>query len=334
MQERRPLKPTPCPDCESSFNRREFIVAVGTATVAATVLPTLGTPSRAMAAPSPGSAAETAVKRLYQSLSEQQKKTVVLPWDDARRNRISANWHITEASVGSFTPDQQQIIHEVLKGATSGDGYERFLKQMASDHAPGLSNYAVAIFGNPEEAKFEFELTGRHLTLRADGNSVENAALGGPIVYGHGAQGNREGNLFWYQTKRVNEVFKALDGKQREQALLSTAPSESDVQLRKPDAALPGIRCSELSADQRELVSKTLADVLAPYRKEDVDEALECLQAGGGLEKLHVAFYKSGDLDDDGVWDIWRLESPTVVCHFRGAPHVHAYINIAKRQNA
>ena len=35
-------------------------------------------------------------------------------------------------------------------------------------------------------AEFEFALTGRHLTLRADGDSVENAAFGGPLVYGHG----------------------------------------------------------------------------------------------------------------------------------------------------
>ena len=27
-------------------------------------------------------------------------------------------------------------------------------------------------------------------------------------------------NVYWYQAKRANEVFQALDGKQREQALL------------------------------------------------------------------------------------------------------------------
>mgnify|MGYP006190435459 CR=1 FL=1 len=41
--------------------------------------------------------------------------------------------------------------------------------------------------------------------------------------------------------------------------------------------------------------------------------------------------YKTGDLDEDQVWDIWRLESPTLVCHFRGAPHVHTYVNIGRK---
>ena len=55
------------------------------------------------------------------------------------------------------------------------------------------------------------------------------------------------------------------------------------------------------------------------------------LEAGGGLKKTHISFFSQGDLDEDGIWDIWRIESPTVVCHFRGSPHVHAYINVARR---
>ena len=64
---------------------------------------------------------------------------------------------------------------------------------------------------------------------------------------------------------------------------------------------------------------------------EDVQEAMGCLKAGGGLEKMHIAFYKDQDIGMDGVWDIWRLEGPTFVWHFRGAPHVHTYVNIASK---
>jgi len=28
------------------------------------------------------------------------------------------------------------------------------------------------------------------------------------------------------------------------------------------------------------------------------------------------------------VWDVWQLESPTMVWYFRGAPHVHVWVNI------
>jgi len=43
-----------------------------------------------------------------------------------------------------------------------------------------------------------------------------------------------------------------------------------------------------------------------------------------------MAFYQQDDLDNDKVWDIWRVEGPSFVWHFRGAPHVHSYINISE----
>jgi hypothetical protein len=316
-----------CPEC-AAIDRRDFMVSVGAAALATGALGIV--PRGVLAAPSPKSKAESAVARLFDSLSETQRKEVVLSWDDARRMRISANWHVTNAHVKTFSPDQRKIIDEILRGVTSEDGYQRFVRQTQDDNG-GIDNYAVAIFGNPHEGKFEFELTGRHLTLRADGDCVPGAAFGGPIVYGHGADGNSGENLFFHQTKRVNEVFKALEGEQRKKALLARAPAENAVQLREAGAELPGIAGKDLSPDQRELVGKVLADILAPYRQEDIDEVMECVKAGGGFEAIHLAFYQTGDLGEDGVWDIWRLEGPTLVCHFRGAPHVHAYINIARK---
>ena len=45
--------------------------------------------------------------------------------------------------------------------------------------------------------------------------------------------------------------------------------------------------------------------------------------------ECRLAFFKEGDLGDDGVWDIWRLEGPSFVWHFRGTPHVHVWVNVA-----
>ena len=46
----------------------------------------------------------------------------------------------------------------------------------------------VQMHGEPGSGKCQWEMTGRHLTLRADGDSVENTAFGGPIIYGHGEE--------------------------------------------------------------------------------------------------------------------------------------------------
>lgn len=316
-----------CPDCDATFDRRTFMRTMGTAAVVGAVAPTLLT-RVAHAAPTAQSAAETAVARFYASLSEAQRKLIVFPFDHDLRKKISANWHITKPVLDDdfYTKEQRTIVHEILRNVLTEDGYQRVQRQ-TDDDSGGIGAYSMAVFGTPESGKFEWELTGRHLTLRADGNSVDQAAFGGPIVYGHGTE-QPKNNLFHYQTKQANEVFRALDAKQSEKALLKAPPKEDAVAIQGDQGKFPGISVGELSTDQKQLVESTLKVLLAPFRKEDVDEVFEILKATGGVDKLNMAFYQEGDLQNDKVWDIWRVEGPSFVWHFRGAPHVHAYINI------
>jgi hypothetical protein len=327
-----------CPECGevvNSVSRREFIKGVGTLAVASAALPVCAVPRRAAASLSAArSTPETAVKRLFDSLSQEQRSVICMPWEHPLRQKYGANWKITDPTIdGFFSKEQQQTIREIFRGVTSGDGYERFMKQMAEDYG-GLGNYHIAIFGDPGRGKFEWVMTGRHLTIRCDGTFDDGTAFGGPIVYGHGT-GDSElgmpGNVFYYQTLKVNEVFHSLDGKQRDKALLDRAPSESAVEIRGPDGKFPGIAVAELSSDQKQLVQKVMRELLAQYREDDVTEAIGCLTAGGGIEKVHMAFYQQGDIGSDEIWDIWRIEGPSFVWHFRGSPHVHAYINIAHK---
>ena len=328
-----------CPECgegAGDVTRRDFLKEVGAAAVVATVLPVFATPRAAVAASTPKGSPETAVKRLFEGLNAEQKKIVCFPWEHELRTKYGANWKITEPQIESFfTKDQQETIREIFRGVTSGDGYERFLKQMTEDYGD-FGKYHVAIFGEPGTKQFEWVLTGRHMTIRCDGNFTDGTAFGGPIVYGHGTGDGKAGlpgNVFYYQTLKANEVFKSLDGKQREKALVDRAPKEDSVEIRHDSNKFPGISVSELSSDQKELVQKVMKELLAPYREDDVKEAVGCLTAGGGIDKIHMAFYQQGDIGDDEVWDIWRIEGPSFVWHFRGSPHVHAYINIASNKS-
>ena len=56
--------------------------------------------------------------------------------------------------------------------------------------------------------------------MRCDGDFLDGAALGGPMYYGHSPNGYSDKNVFNFQTKSVLEVFKALDDKQREKAVV------------------------------------------------------------------------------------------------------------------
>ena len=76
-------------------------------------------------------------------------------------------------------------------------------------------------------------------------------------------------------------------------------------------------------------MQKVLAKLVEPFRKSDQEEALQCLKTQGGLDACYLSFFTDKDIGQDKVWDNWRLEGPSFVWHFRGAPHVHVWVNIA-----
>ena len=326
--------PRVCEDC-NPVNRRSFVKAVAGASALA-ALSTRGLSAGLFSGPSLNSAAETGVSEFFKSLTDEQKKTLCFPFEHQLRHKISANWHVTEPTLGEsfYTSPQREMISRIVKGLCSEEGHERMQKQL-DDDAGGLNEFSVAVFGEPGAGAFEFMLTGRHLTLRADGNSVDKAAFGGPIIYGHDQiEKDASKNIYFYQTQQTDKVFRSLTEDQSAKALLANAPKETEVQIQGQSGKFAGIQVAELNADQKSEVEKTLGVLLAPYRKEDVDEVMEILKESGGVDHLHMAFFQQEDIGGDKTWDIWRVEGPSFVWHFRGAPHVHAYINIGHVKKA
>jgi hypothetical protein len=330
-----------------ALSRRGFLQAAGAVTVAATgIVPsgllaaTTGTAATTEAAPSPSKTSESLVKVLFDSLNSKQKSVICKDWDfvDPKlgllRTRVAANWHVTKPTIHSefFTADQQKLIRDIFTSLIQPEWVTRIDRQLKDDEG-GFGKQSVAIMGKPGADKFEFVLTGRHITLRCDGNSAEHVAFGGPIVYGHAASGFNEkpghpNNIFWPQALAANSLFPMLDGKQQAQALIKQAPEEYAVGFKGPGGKLPGIAIADLSADQKKHMQTVLQKLIEPYRQSDRTRAVACLKAQGGLDACHLSFYEQDHLVD-GVWDIWRLEGPSFVWHFRGSPHVHTWVHVA-----
>ena len=341
-----------CPDCENA-SRREFLKttagSLAALTAASSGLLGLAGARRALGEQATSAAtSETLVQQLYGSLSEGQKKLICFPFDHPLRSKVDNNWHIVKSPIGQlFNPEQRDLIKQIFLDMHSEEYAQKVLGQVQHDNEDekggGFDGCAVALFGEPGEAgksKFEFVFTGRHVTRRCDGNSVEGEAFGGPIFYGHAAQGFNEkadhpGNIYWYQAKRANELFQALDGKQRKVALRDDPRKEQGtktVALRGPNAELTGIPLSEFTADQKQLAREVMADVLAPFRQADASKALKLVEAAG-FDKLHMTFYSVEDIGNDGVWDLWQIEGPSMVWYFRGAPHVHTWVHVRDPQS-
>ena len=326
------MKKNPCPDCVSPMDRRQFVktAALGSAALAAAPL---GQAAKKKAN------SETLVAQLYGSLNDEQKKVVARPFDHPLREKVDNNWSITKRSIGEiFGKDQVALVKEIFLKLHSEQYAKTVLGQVLHDsEGEGFESTSVALFGKPNTGNFEFVLTGRHCTRRCDGDAVEGEAFGGPIFYGHAARSFNEtkdhpGNVYWYQAKQANKVYAMMDGKQRKIALLGRSRPEQGtktVALTGKKEGLPGIPMSELSADQKGQVRKTMNDLLAMFRKKDAKEAMKLVEAGG-FDHLHMAFYKNHDIGDDKVWDVWQIEGPNCLWFFRGDPHVHAWVNIKK----
>ena len=327
------------------LDRRKFL-----GTVAATgalagsgsaIIPSLFGPTAfAQDATAHGQTTETLVGELYKVLSEQQKKSVCFDWNFQDPNRgllrtfVANNWNIVPQEINSdfYTDDQRDLIKLIFESLIDKDWHERYYQQLEDD-AGGFGNeQSIAIFGTPGTGKFQLVMTGRHMTLRCDGDSTEHVAFGGPIFYGHAPEfnegPNHTDNVFWDQAVVANGLYKMLDGKQRDMALLPKTPREQSVGFRG-SKQIPGIRVEDLSGDQKEHVQLVLRKLIEPYRQNDQDEVIRCLKAQGGLDACHLSFYQDADIGNDEVWDNWRLEGPSFVWHFRGSPHVHVWVNVA-----
>lgn len=334
-----------CPDCLPETDRRTFF-RTSAALAASAGLPLFAVPRSVEAAPTKTSAAETAVKALYDSLNDKQKEKVCFDWDHQDPQRgllrtfVANNWQITQPTVTGgdfFTKKQQGIVHDIFKGLINPAWYDNFMKQLKDDSGgkPWGTYQSIAIFGEPGSDKFEFVITGRHQTLRADGNTQDHVAFGGPIFYGHAADSFNEskdhvGNVFWPQALAANKVYQMLNTEQQMEALVEKSPREQAVGFKGDKVVkVPGLKVSEMDKEQKTELKTVLEKLIEPFRTEDQDEVRACLKAQGGLDQCVLSFFEDSDIGKDKVWDNWRLEGPSFVWYFRGKPHVHVWVNVA-----
>ena len=323
------------------LGRRGFLGALGAAGLVATAAKSATAfDEKASDDKRPERPAEALIKELYSSLDDSQKSSVVLPSNHGAENGKAASRHgMYNAPFGgkkigdNYTTAQQDLIEKILRAMTrDDDGYIKLTRAGRFDNSKNLQGCGATMFGTPgDDNKFSFVFTSHHLTVRCDGNSSPDEAFGGPLYYGHSAVGYATGNVYYYQTKKANKVFEALDGGQQKQALCSGNPGEEieSIQFRD-EKSIPGIGVDALSNDQQELVADLMRSVLQPFREEDAQEVMDIIEHNGGMDKLNLAYYQDNDTKDKVRWHFWRIEGPGMVWNFRPLPHVHCFVNIAK----
>ena len=250
-------------------------------------------------------------QELYASLKTKQKDQICFDWNhkDPKRGLlrtfVANNWNITKAEINSdfYSDSQRAIIEKIFEGIIAPEWHERYYQQLEDD-AGGFGNEQfVAIFGKPGDGKFELVLTGRHMTLRCDGNSADHVAFGGPISTAmptFNEDPEHTDNVFWSQAVEANKLYQMLDGSQRKASLVKKTPREQAVSFKGKQGGLTGLPVSEMSGD-RAAFAKVLGLLTEMYRTSDGEEAMQCLKGQGGLDQCTLVLPRSRP------WQRWRL---------------------------
>ena len=161
----------------------------------------------------------------------------------------------------------------------------------------------IAIFGKPGDDKFEFVMTGRHMTCAATA-IVGPRRFWRPDFYGHAASGFNEkvhhpGNVFWPQALEANKVYAMLDEQAKKSPWSTTAARRQRSPSAGQAANIPALPVTDLSSDQKEQLQKVLADAAGAVSQGGSGRSAGCLKEQGGLDKCCLAFYKEGDIGND-----------------------------------
>jgi hypothetical protein len=321
------------------LDRRSFLVGVG---ASAGWLATRG-----LGAGAPASFEET-LRALGASLTPGQHAAIVFPADHPSRQINNTFSVLRGPHLGTLlSPGQQRLVRALYESMLSERGRSAFQGTIAVEGR--LEGCTLAIYGEPGERAAQAVISGGHLLLRG-GGAGDGATLGGGVAYGHQIGDGKwrvPGNSFAYHGDAFQRLFQALSAEERRAAIVAEPPHELLLQPQGAGGRFPGLALARASEAPQAAARELLATVLSAYPEARRAEALSAIEHNGGVGALHVAAYAShGFYPDlrswasqgaaererrgDPYWQVWRVEGPGAVIHFKGHPHVHAYLSIVR----
>lgn len=319
------------------LDRRSFLVGLGAS--AGWVA------TRGFGMGEPASFEET-LRALGVSLTAGQRAAIVFPADHPSRQINNTFSVLRGPHLGTLlSPEQQRLVRDLYESMLSERGRDAFQGTIAVEGR--LEGCTLAIYGEPAERSAQAVISGGHLLLRGGG---DGAPLGGGVAYGHqigNGQWRVPGNSFAYHGDAFQRFFATLSAAERSAAILPEPPHELLLQPQTERGRFSGLPLERTSEETRAAMHELLTTVLSAYPEARRAEALSAIEHNGGVAALHVATYASrGFFADmrsfaslepaererrgDAYWQVWRIEGPGTVIHFKGHPHVHAYLSIVR----
>jgi hypothetical protein len=289
--------------------------------------------------------ADAVLRGLAQSLTPRQRELVVFPADHPSRQITNTLAVLERPHLGTLlSPSQRALVQQLYASMLSDTGREAFAATLAFEGR--LDGCVLAIYGEPEDAGAHAVIMGGHLMLRTA--DADGSPFGGGCAYGQQVGNGRwrvAGNAFAAHGDAANRFTASLAPEERARALLPTPPHELVLQVQGAGGRFPGVRIGSVSETAQREAERLIDTVLATYPEAQRRLARACVDANGGVGALSFACYEDRGFYADMAsyaslsaaerarrgepyWQVWRLEGPGAIVHFKGHPHVHAYVQI------
>jgi len=285
----------------------------------------------------PGEQMTDAATKFLATLSEEQKKTATMAYDDAKR----VKWHFIPMNdrkglqVKDMDEKQRRAAFSLLRGALSQVGYDKarsimdldaLLKALQKGPTPirDPHRYYFTVFGDPTpDGKWGLSVEGHHLSLNfaVEKNQVIShspAFFGGnpgKVTVDVGAGPVIGTMALEHEEVLAFELLEMLDAEQKKAAIIAAkAPAEIRAagEAQPPQDAPVGLPASKLNEKQMHKLF-ALIHVYANNMPLPVAEARLKEIAEAGFDKVYFAW---GGADKPGVGHYYRIQGPTFLIEY------------------
>jgi len=290
------------------------------------------------------SAMATASEVLLNSLSLEQRRLAILPFEDGQRR----DWHyIPKPRKGvpfrQLDQAQSQLANALLSTGLSQRGFlkartimslEAILNEIEQGGGPVRDSglYYFCVFGEPRSSKpWGWSIEGHHMSLNYTivnqfiGTSTPSFLGANPAEVQHGS---RKGlRTLPSEEDLARSLLKSLDDKQRVQAIVSeSAPRDIlSGNSRKADPIKPaGLQANRLTGMQAELLMNLLKEYAENMAPEIATARMGKLHSAG-FNNIHFAW--AGGFEH-GQPHYYRIQGPTFLIEYdniqNNANHIHS----------
>ena len=262
--------------------------------------------------------------KLYQSLSDDQKKQAVRDFKDKDRH-TEAFPAVKRQGIpyANLSAEQKTMIEDIVKSMTSEYGAQRCLQ--IPKETPETLRF-LTFFGEPSaKTPFAWRIGMHHLTLIYAEFGNEKSNEFGPILLG----GNPVKSMWDEEDAILLQLYAALtpDEAKNMTASLKGTSSNSGAAIGKA-----GLRIGDLNDKAGKLAAGLLnkrLEVFSADRRKVIDDII---QRDGGVPNLRLAVWGTPTKSfKEGPAYHWRIGGPSVVCDWQTAGKNHIHMTLRGR---